>query len=184
MILKKIIIIGSGGAGKSTLAREIGKITGIKVIHLDKLFWKPGWISLDKEEWEKTVENIVKGDSWIIDGNYMGTMEIRLSEADTVIYLDFPRVVCLCRAFERFVKYKRKTRPDIAEGCKEKMDIEFVKWIWTFPDKVRPEILRKLEESKKNKNIIILKSNQEVRNYLERLAEDFNLEQTAYSSNK
>lgn len=184
MILKRIMIIGSGGAGKSTLAREIGRITGIKIIHLDRLFWKPGWISVDEEEWEKTVENIVNGDSWIIDGNYIGTMDIRLDAADTVIYLDFTRTVCLFRAFKRFIKYKRKTRPDITEGCKEKMDLEFIKWIWTFPDKVRPEILRKLEESKNSKNIIILKSNREVRNYLERLVEDFNINQAACSSNK
>jgi len=95
--MKKIAIIGSPGAGKSTFARRIGEITGIEVFYLDQLFWKPGWVKTPRPEWIELQQRIVKGESWIIDGNYGATMDIRIQAADTVIFLDFPRRVCLWR---------------------------------------------------------------------------------------
>ena len=98
--MKKIVLIGSGGSGKSTLARQLGERLKIKVYHLDALFWKPNWVGVPKDEQTKVQNDLVKKESWIIDGNYGGTMDIRLNAADTIIFLDIPRTICLYRAFK------------------------------------------------------------------------------------
>lgn len=111
--MKKIILIGSGGAGKSTLARLLGEKLNIKVYHLDRLFWKPGWVVVQREEQRKVQYKLINQPKWIIDGNYRGTMDIRLHAADTIIFLDLHRMICVYRAFKRMLKYRNKTRPDM-----------------------------------------------------------------------
>jgi len=165
--MKKILIIGSGGAGKSTLARHLHKATGIELIHLDKVFWQPNWVELPKDEWKKTVENLLKLDSWIMDGNFGGTMEMRFAAADTVIFLDLPRLLCIWRAYKRFLLYRKNNRPDMAEGCDEKFDLEFFKWIWDYPTRTKPRVEALLKRFQNEKNIIRLKSKSEVEDFLE-----------------
>ncbi len=133
--MKKITLIGSGGSGKSTLARQLGRELNIEVYHLDALFWKPNWVGVLKDEQRKIQEELVERESWIIDGKYGGTMEIRLHAADTIIFLHISRYICLFRAIKRSIKYRNRTRPDMGEGCNEKLDIEFLKWIWQYPNK-------------------------------------------------
>lgn len=151
--MKKVALIGSGGAGKSTLARQLGEELNIEVYHLDSLFWKPNWVGVSKDEQRNIQQDLVEKESWIIDGNYGGTMEIRLDAADTIIFLDISRFTCLFRVIKRSIKYRNRTRPDMGEGCNEKLDIEFLKWIWQYPNKKRPHILASL------KNIIRYKAN-------------------------
>jgi adenylate kinase family enzyme len=164
--MKKVLIIGSGGAGKSTLARHLGEATGIEVVHLDKLHWKPNWTEPPKDEWRKTVETELEKDAWIMDGNYGGTMDARLAACDTVIFLDFPRAICIYRALKRALKYYNETRPDMGAGCKEKIDFEFLHWIWTFPARAKPEIEERLTRRGGEKNVIRLRSPREVENFL------------------
>jgi adenylate kinase family enzyme len=166
--MKKIVIIGSGGSGKSTFARKLGEKLKRNVYHLDVLFWKPNWVGVPKDEQRKVQNELVKEEEWIIDGNYGGTMEIRLNAADTIIFLDISRTVCVYRAFKRMVQYRNSTRPDMGEGCKEKFDLEFFKWIWQFPTKSKPKILEQLEGVSNDKQIIILKSPKEVKDFLHR----------------
>lgn len=99
--MKRIAIIGSPGAGKSTLAWQLGEILGLPVFHLDRLFWKPGWIPSPKSLWIAMQSTLVTRDSWIIDGNYGSTLHIRVEAADTIIFLDFPRYICLGQAVKR-----------------------------------------------------------------------------------
>ncbi|PFL24561.1 MULTISPECIES: DNA topology modulation protein [Bacillus cereus group] len=166
--MKKIILIGSGGSGKSTLAKQLGNKLNIKVHHLDALFWKPNWEGVPKEE-QRTVQNeLVKGEKWIIDGNYGGTMDIRINAADTIIFLDIHRTICVYRAFKRIVQYRNKTRPDMGAGCEERFDLQFFKWIWEYPNKKKPAILKRLDQLSKGKEVIILKSLNEVRQFLEK----------------
>ncbi|MCM3612196.1 topology modulation protein [Planococcus sp. MERTA32b] len=130
--MKKIIVCGvSAGAGKSTFARKLGEKIGMPVHHLDSYYWKAGWVEREKEEFRDKQRQLVKEDAWIIEGNYGSSMEIRLAEADTFIYLELPLRVCLYRALKRWVLNYGKTRPDMAEGCPEKMDKEFLKFIVT-----------------------------------------------------
>lgn len=167
--MKKIVIIGSGGSGKSTLARQLGKMLKRNVYHLDALFWKPNWVSVPKDEQKKVQSDLVKEEEWIMDGNYGGTMEIRLNAADTIIFLDLPRVICVFRAFKRLLQYRNKTRPDMGEGCEERFSMEFFKWIWKYPKKNRPQILDGLKKLSKDKEVIILKSPKDVQCFLEKV---------------
>lgn len=164
--MKRIMIIGSGGAGKSTFSRRLGALTGIEVFHLDKLHWKPGWIEPPEEEWLKTIEGVIEKDEWILDGNYGGTTDKRMAKSDTVIFLDFPRTVCIYRVLKRRLKYRGTNRPDMTEGCNEKIDAEFLSWIWNYPKTKKPEIEEKLKKFENEKNIVRLKSKREVENFL------------------
>ena len=165
---KRIIIIGSSGGGKSTLARQLGDITGLPVIHLDKEHWNPGWVETPKDIWQEKVKELLKGEQWIIDGNYGGTMKIRAEAADTIIYLDFNRFICLYRVIKRRLQNHGRTRPDMCEGCKEKIDFEFLKWVWTYPKK-KPKV-EKLLAILEGKNIIVLRSKKEVDGFLKQQA--------------
>lgn len=168
--MKKIAIIGSGGSGKSTMARRLGDITGIKVYHLDKLFWKPGWESITREELTEKIKGIMLEDSWIIDGNYSSTMEMRMEEADTVIYLDFPSISCLWGITKRRFMYANKERPDITAGCNEKLDWQFVSWVLTFRRRNRKKLLGLIEKYKEGRMMVILKNRRQVESFLASLA--------------
>ncbi|MFC7686071.1 DNA topology modulation protein [Ureibacillus sp. GCM10028918] len=167
--MKKIAIIGSGGSGKSTLARELGKILKIEVYHLDALFWKPGWVGTSREEQKMVQSDLVENESWIFDGNYGGTMDIRLNKADTIIFLDIPRTICAYRVFKRRIQYRKKTRPDMGEGCEERLDLEFLKWVWKYPRTKKPAIVKKLELLPREKEIITLTSLKEVDHFLNKI---------------
>lgn len=164
--MKRIALIGSGGSGKSTLARKLGTKLNIEVYHLDALLWKPNWQPTSKEEQRKIQMELVKKEEWIIDGNYNGTMDIRLREADTIIFLDFSRVLCTYRALKRMIQYRNRKRPDMAEGVKERFDLNFMKWIWNYPRTIRPLVLKRLEKLPNDKVIIILKSPKEAQHFL------------------
>ncbi|MBD8067847.1 DNA topology modulation protein [Bacillus sp. PS06] len=169
--MKKIVLIGSGGSGKSTLARKLGKKLNIPVYHLDALFWKPNWVGVSRAEQIKVQHELVKEQEWIIDGNYGGTMEIRLNAADTIIFLDIPRVICTYRALKRMIQYKNRTRPDMGEGCEERLDFAFLKWVWEYPKTKRPDILKRLNQLSEDKQVYILKSTGEVQCFLDKVIE-------------
>ena len=165
--MKRILIIGSGGAGKSTLSRQLGEKIGIEVFHLDKLHWRAGWTEPPKDEWEKIVSEVVAKDSWIVDGNYSGTMEMRIQHCDTVIFLDLPRTVCVYRALKRVFTYRKGGRPDMAEGCDEKFDLKFLKWIWDYPKRTKPRVESFLKQFQNKKTVIRLQSKKEVERFLQ-----------------
>ena len=163
--MKRILIIGSSGAGKSTFSRRLGEATNIEVIHLDVLHWKPNWTEPHKEDWKKTVAEALKADEWIIDGNFGGTMEMRMRECDTIIFLDLPRTLCVYRILKRVVTYRKGKRPDMAEGCDEKFDWKFLKWVWNFPERSKPKIEALLKQFRDTKKIIHLKSRSEAEDF-------------------
>ena len=168
--VKKIVVIGSGGAGKSILVREMSRILGINVIHLDALFWKPGWVKTSKGKWEETQKKLVQQDNWIIDGNYGGTMDIRLEAADAIVFLDMSRVRCVWQVVKRVLQYRGRTRPDLADGCPEQLPSrEFLQWIWNYPKERRPQILQKLEEYGKTREVFVLHTPRQVRSFLKTL---------------
>src|SRR5437868_5766913 len=113
--MKRILILGSGGAGKSTFARQLAGLLKIELIHLDVLYWLPGWREPSREEWRKLVAETVERDSWIMDGNYSGSIDIRLPACDTVIFLDAPRLLCIWRVLKRRILFSKNGRPDMAK---------------------------------------------------------------------
>ena len=164
--MQRILIVGSSGAGKTTLARQLAEVLGIEVIHLDTLFWKPGWVESEKEEWQATVRGAIQGGSWIMDGNFSGTLPERLEACDTVIFLDFPRTVCLWRILKRVTKYYGGTRPDLPAGCPERFDLNFMAWVWNFPARSRRNVLALLERHRDTKKVVRLRTRREVDEFI------------------
>ena len=166
--MKKVLVIGSGGSGKSTVATRLGALLELEVIHLDKLFWRPGWSRPAPEEWLQTVTDLTDRDSWILDGNYSGTLELRVHKCDTVVFLDLSRWLCLWRIVTRGLRYRSGRRPDMAEGCPEKIDLEFVLWVWNYPRRTKPKVIKLLREQGEGKQIVWLRSRAEVEKFLAR----------------
>ena len=166
--VQKILVIGSGGAGKSTVAKSLGRLLKIEVIHLDALYWKPGWVEISPAEWNSILEELMKRDSWIMDGNYSNTLDRRLEACDTVVFLDIPRSICLWRVLKRWILYRGKKRPDMAEGCSERFSLEFLQWVWGYKNRSRPKVIKMLTQNAQNKNVIWLRSDTEVRAFLAR----------------
>jgi adenylate kinase family enzyme len=144
---KRIMVVGSGGAGKSTFARELARLTGLPLIHLDRFFWQPGWIPTPNDDWLERVRQLSGGDSWIIDGNYGGSLTIRVERCDAIVFFDMPRLTCVGGVLQRWLMHRITPRPDLPDGCPEKIDLAFVRWIWDYPRSSRPRIAAALERA-------------------------------------
>jgi adenylate kinase family enzyme len=168
--VQRVAIIGPGGAGKSMFARELGERTALPVIHLDRLFWKPGWVPMDPEEWHVLHGELLQADHWIIDGNYGGEMEPRLAAADTVVFLDMPRLVCLWGALQRHWRHRAGGRPDMVPGQRERIDLKFLWWIVRYPDTRRPGVLARLAKVPATTQVFRIRSRRAAREMLDRLA--------------
>ena len=167
--MNRVMIIGCGGAGKSTLARKLGEKTGLPVVHLDRIYWEPGnWEHLEQEEFNERLAAEMAKPRWILDGNFRRTLETRLEHCDTVIYLDYPRMVCLKNWLGRVLKNWGHHRPDMGEGCNEWIDPEFARWIWNFNKKYRKHFYELLENAE-GKNVVILKSRKQTEKFLKSL---------------
>ncbi|MEC2054989.1 DNA topology modulation protein [Peribacillus psychrosaccharolyticus] len=166
--MKRVIILGCCGSGKSTLALKLAEKINSEVIHLDTLFWKPGWVQSSSEEFIMRQESLLTGDKWIVDGNYHGTLDLRLEPADTVIYLDFPTSLCLYRIVKRRVMYQGKTRPDMARDCPEKIDLEFFNYVRTFNRKKAPAIKKRLNNLE-GKKVYLFKNSRQVEQFLHQI---------------
>ena len=158
--MKKIIVIGSPGSGKSTFSRALHTTTGIPLYHLDMMYWNEDRTVVPKELFHERLKCALEKDEWIIDGNYSSTMEMRMSLCDTVIFLDFPTEICLEGIKERCGK-KRSDIPWVEMG----EDTEFTEFVKTFQTVQRPEILTLFDEYR-DKSIVVFKSREEADDYL------------------
>ena len=159
-------MIGPGGSGKSTFARRLGQLLGIQVLHLDSFYWRAGWTKPANEDWIKTVDELIGGESWIVDGNYGGTLAQRVERCDTIIFLDLSRLLCVWRVTKRRLTYRNRSRPDMAEGCNEKLDSEFISWVWNYSHRSRPKVIKLINENQASKKIVWLRSNSDVERFL------------------
>lgn len=167
--MERVLVIGPCGAGKSTLAVELGRRLGLPVHHLDRLHWAPGWVEGDKHDLIEQVAAITAGPRWLIDGNYGSTMAERLARADTVVYLDFPIRLCFWRALKRVWTWRGRSRPDMTEGCPERFDMEFFLYILRWNQGPRPRTEATLEGFKGE--LVRLKSPDALGNWLAALPE-------------
>ena len=158
--MKKIIVIGCPGSGKTTFSLALHEKTGIPLHHLDMMFWNADKTTVEKRVFLERLSRVLKTAAWILDGNYASTMEMRLSVCDTVFLLDYPTDVCLGGVKKR----RGKARCDMP-WIETEEDTEFVKFITGFHEKVRPEILTLLDRYRE-KNIIVFKSREESSNFL------------------
>ncbi len=160
-------MIGSGGAGKSTLARRIADAASLPLVHLDRLYWHAGWVPTPRDEWERRVAELVRAERWVMDGNYGGTMALRIASADTVVFLDTPRLTCLRRVTGRALRHWGRTRDDLAPGCPDKLTWEFVRWIWSYPRTRRPRVLGLLADFERTGgNAVVLHDSDEIESFL------------------
>ena len=171
----KISIIGYSASGKSTFAKNIGEILDIPVLHLDKVNFLPNWEERKVEESEKIVLDFIKenNDKFVIDGNFSKfAYDLRMKLSDKIIFFDFDRFTCLFQAFQRYNKYKGKVRESMTEGCCEKLDWEFIKWI-LFDGRTEERINKynRVIEKYKEK-IIIVKNRKEADDLLEKIKTD------------
>jgi adenylate kinase family enzyme len=167
--VQRVLVIGSGGSGKSTLAARIGARTGLPVIHLDQLYWRSGWVATPADEFARKVDDLAAGESWVMDGNYGGTLDLRLAACDMVVFLDVPRLLCLWRVLWRWMRHRGRSRPEMAPGCAERLDTEFVRWVWTYPRRRRPGILAKVAAA--GKPLAILRSSADIDGFITSLGE-------------
>ena len=161
--MEKIIIIGSPGAGKSTFARALRDRTGLPLFYLDRLWHRPDKTNVSREEFDAALDDILRRDRWIIDGNYIRTMERRLQACDTVFLLDLPAEVCLEGARARV----GKAHEDLP-WIETEFDPEFRQWILDFPKDQLPVIYELLERYRPGKNVVIFKSREEADEWLSR----------------
>lgn len=144
--MNRILVIGCSGSGKSTLSVKLAKALDLPLINLDSYFWKPGWVAAPKNDWLPIVEELSASPRWIMDGNFAGSFHIQIPRVDAIIFLDLLRVTCICRILRRWITYKGRRRPDMAPGCPEKLDMEFLLWVWRFNKAIRPIVQKALVE--------------------------------------
>jgi adenylate kinase family enzyme len=170
--MKKVIVIGSSGAGKTYFSQRLSEILSIKLVHIDRIYWKSGWVEPIKNEWRDTLGKILERDNWVIDGNYTATLEMRLEACDTAIFLDIRRTLCSWRVIRRTFRYWRRTRPEMADGCREWLDLKFLLFVWNYPKRTRPRIMSMLHSAKPSTRIIHLRSPRDVRRFIAGLERD------------
>ena len=139
---RRLLILGSPGAGKSTLARQLAEETGLPLVHLDQLYWQPGWVEPERAEWLAQLRAELVKPAWIMDGNYGATLELRLQYADAALVLDYSMPLCVIRALKRMLRTRGRVRSDMGRDCPERFDLEFLAYIVRFRREQRAQLLR------------------------------------------
>lgn len=163
--MKKIIVIGCPGSGKSTFSRALQEVTGIPLHYLDQMYWNSDRTTVDKEVFRERLKKVMQEEAWIIDGNYSSTMEWRMEHCDTVFFLDYPTEVCLDGVYSR----AGKPRPDMPwAGGDLENDAEFIDAIKRYNEEQRPKVLRRLEKCA-GKEVYIFNNRKEADSFLAKL---------------
>lgn len=166
--MKRIIVIGGNGSGKTTFSLELAKKLKIPLIHLDQYFWKGNWENMSNNEFDSFLIQELQKPQWIIDGNYNRTLPIRINYCDTIFYFDFSTIYCILGITIRTIKNYGKNRFDMGGNCPEKFDINFYKNVILFNRKYRKQQYQILQENR-DKNIIIFNNRNQVKKYLQQL---------------
>lgn len=164
--MRRVLIIGNAGAGKSTFAVKLAEKTGLPLVHLDKIFWHGQWEHLSREEFDKALQAELEKESWIIDGNFNRTLPHRLQYCDLVFFFDLPTAVCFWSAIKRVLQNYGKTRPDMGGKCRERFDwgeLDLYKSILQFNRKHRKKYYELLDY---HDNVVIFKSRKQADKYL------------------
>lgn len=170
--MKRILIIGSPGAGKTTFALSLQEKLNLPLVHLDNLFWRDNWKCVKREEFDSLLQKELEKENWIIDGNYNRTLRHRMNYCDTVFYFDFSTCSCLWGITKRLIKNYGKTRVDIGGNCPERLDLQkisFYKSVFNFNRQHRKEYRELLSVRSKSINVVIFKNRRQVKEYLENL---------------
>ena len=162
--MKKVIVIGCPGSGKSTFSEALHKITDIPLFHLDMIFWNADKTTVEKTVFLDRLFKIIQSDEWIIDGNYGSTMELRMQACDTIIFLDYPLDVCLNGIKER----KGKPRSDLPWIEPDEDDVEFLEFIKNYNSQSRPKVMELLDRFS-HKDVIIFSNRTQAEDFLSKI---------------
>ena len=165
--MKRVMIIGQPGTGKSTLARSLGERIGLPVVHIDLIHWKSGWVERDRDEKTKLCLEVHARDEWIFEGGHSTTWPDRLDRCDTLIWLDFPVWLRTWRVLKRTIRDYGKSRVDLPDNCPEQFDFEFYRFIWRTNKHSRQNIQSLFEKAPSDKSKFKLSSSSEVRKFLD-----------------
>ncbi len=161
---KRILILGSPGAGKTTFAIRLGRVLDLGAIHLDAHFWKPGWLATPQSQWRTTVASLIQQDSWIMDGTYESSLDLRIPAAESIILIESSRWTCLWRALKRRATVDDHSRPDAPSG--QKLELAFLRYIWQYPVVTRPFVAECIRKYGSDKDVIQLEGSPEMQEFL------------------
>lgn len=164
--MRRIAVIGCSGAGKTRFATALAARTGLPVIHLDAEYWQPGWRRNEKDVWLARHAELIAREAWILDGNMTGTLEARLQRVDTVFWFDASTVASLFGVAQRTMRYFGRNRPDMAPGCPERIDRDFLKYVLEFRSVTRPRLVAALERAPARFTLHRFERRSHVRRYL------------------
>jgi adenylate kinase family enzyme len=168
--MRRIAVIGCGGAGKTTLANELGSLLDLPVLHIDGFYWQDrpgiGQVQSTPDEWRRIHEEMISGERWVIDGMKLSVLPARLAAADTVVFLDVPTWRCLWGVLQRRLRFRGQMRSDI--GVYDRINAEFIRWIWSFRRTARPRVLELLDDCRCR--VVPLRSRGQVRAFVRSLS--------------
>lgn len=167
--MRRVLVLGSSGSGKSTFTGRLARALNVEAIHLDSHYWQPNWTATPPAEWQARVAELLERDAWVMDGNYPDLLKQRLAYADTVIFLDYPRLTCLWRCIRRYFRHRGRNRPELAPGCHEKIDWDFLKWIWFYPRDIKTRVWATLERYAGEVHVVRLRRDLDVARFLKGL---------------
>jgi len=144
--MRRVMVIGSPGSGKSTMARRLADRLALPMIALDTLYWRPGWVENSRAAFREAVAQYAAMPAWVMDGNYSFTYDLRMPVADTVVWLDLPRWTCMRSLLLRTARGYGRTRDTSPPGCPERFDVEFLGYVWNFNTSQRPGMVAALEK--------------------------------------
>jgi adenylate kinase family enzyme len=164
--MQRVLVMGSSGSGKSTFARQLANRTGLPFVSLDALYWQPGWQPSEPEPFGVRVKEAASAPGWVMDGNYTKFGELRRQRADTVIWFDLPRYVCMTGIMTRIAGSYGRVRPEMAPGCPERIDLEFLRYVWTYRRQQRPKLLEFFAGLRADQALICFNSRKQAESYL------------------
>ncbi|MFG3643564.1 topology modulation protein [Micromonospora sp. NPDC047762] len=168
--MDRIAIIGCGGSGKSTVARQLARVLDVPLTHLDATYYDQHWKPLQQDEFAAQQEKIVAGERWIIEGNYAGTLPIRLAAADTVIFLDLPATTCLWGIAQRRWRYRGGQHHQ--DGVYDRITWNFVRYVLSYRRTMRPRVQNLLREHGPHVRLITLTSRRQAAHLIKRVRDE------------
>jgi adenylate kinase family enzyme len=161
--LRRVAVLGCSGAGKSTVAAELARRTGLPLVHLDEHFWQPGWVMPDEEDWRAVQRQLVAAPAWVLDGNYSSTYDERLPLADTVVVVEAGRSRCLLRVLRRAWRLRGT---EVAPGCPHRVDLGHLRYVWQYPRRHRPRLVATLAALGPDARLVRLTGRRATRRFL------------------